>query len=120
MNEDLLDILRWNVREPIQVEGDLYSLAACNETGSRRLIEMMEEFELDSLDRLAEHIVESSRRGMLEEIRQLKPGMYRNTMRIDAVSMGGRWLERAELDRMIALASDRLDGAPPPEPAAAP
>jgi imidazolonepropionase-like amidohydrolase len=40
----------------------------------------------------------------------------RNTMRIDAVSMGGRWLERAELDRMIALASQRLDGAPPPEP----
>ena len=83
MNEDLLDIVRWNVREPIQVEGDLYSLAACNETGSRRLIEMMEEFELDSLDRLAEHIVESSRRGMLEEIRQLTPGVYRNAMRID-------------------------------------
>jgi imidazolonepropionase-like amidohydrolase len=44
----------------------------------------------------------------------------RNTMRIEGVSVGGRWLERADLDRMIATASDRLNGAPPPEPAAAP
>ena len=29
MNESLLAIVRSNVREPIQVEGDLYSLAAC-------------------------------------------------------------------------------------------
>ena len=83
MNRDLLDIVRSNVREPIQVEGDLYSLAACNETGSQRLIEMMDEFELDTLDSLAEHVVESSRRGMLEEIRRLRPGIYRNSMRID-------------------------------------
>ncbi|MBA2458709.1 MAG: amidohydrolase family protein [Gemmatimonadales bacterium] len=34
----------------------------------------------------------------------------RNTSRIEAVSMGGRWLPRPELQRMIASASDRLDG----------
>ena len=36
----------------------------------------------------------------------------RNTTRIEAVSIGGRWLDRAALDRMIALATDRLKGAP--------
>ncbi len=36
----------------------------------------------------------------------------RNTARIEAVSIGGRWLPRPELQRMIATASDRLDGAP--------
>src|SRR6266849_4792655 len=41
MNEDLLAILRANVREPLQVEGDIYALAACNDEGSRRLVEMM-------------------------------------------------------------------------------
>src|SRR5256714_1825577 len=60
MNEDLLGILRANVREPLQVEGDVYALAACNDEGSRRLVEMMEEFGLANLDRLGEHIIETA------------------------------------------------------------
>ena len=35
MNETLLEIVRANVREPVQVEGDFYSLGACNDTGGR-------------------------------------------------------------------------------------
>lgn len=34
----------------------------------------------------------------------------RNTARISAVVIGGRWLRRAELDQMIAAASERIDG----------
>ncbi|HEV2300306.1 MAG TPA: hydantoinase B/oxoprolinase family protein, partial [Stellaceae bacterium] len=56
MNEDLLRIVRANVREPLQVEGDVYALAACNDEGSRRLVEMMEEFGIANLDRLGQHI----------------------------------------------------------------
>ena len=37
----------------------------------------------------------------------------RNTARIEAVAVGGRWIPRGELDRMIATATSRLDGAPP-------
>ncbi len=83
MNESLLEILRINVREPVQVEGDLYSLAACNETGSERLLDMMAEFELETLDDLAETVIENSRQAMLEEIRALPFGTYENAMRID-------------------------------------
>jgi hypothetical protein len=36
----------------------------------------------------------------------------RNTTKIQAVVVGGRWLSRAELDRMIATASDRLEATP--------
>src|SRR6185312_1930973 len=39
MNEDLLRLVRANVREPLQVEGDIYACAACNDEGSRRLID---------------------------------------------------------------------------------
>jgi len=38
----------------------------------------------------------------------------RNTARIEGVSVGGRWLEPADLQRLIATASARLDGAPRP------
>ena len=83
MNETILEIVRANVREPVQVEGDLYSLAACNDTGVRRLAEMMREFDLVELDGLGAHMVEQSRAAMLEEIRALPRGTWHNEMRID-------------------------------------
>jgi N-methylhydantoinase B len=82
-NEDLLRIIRANVREPLQVEGDVYALAACNDEGSRRLIEMMEEFGLANLDRLGEHVIETSREATIEAISKLKPGKYRNSVTMD-------------------------------------
>jgi len=83
MNEDLLRIVRANVREPLQVEGDIYALAACNDEGSRRLVEMMREFELSHLETLSDDIVESSRQAMLDAIRRLPQGSYRNELVID-------------------------------------
>src|SRR3984893_9543885 len=83
MNEDLLRILRANVREPLQVEGDVYALAACNDEGSRRLVEMMEEFGIANLDRLGEHIIETSRQATLEAIGKLTPGKYKNSVTMD-------------------------------------
>ena len=41
VNRDLVHIVRANVREPNQVVGDFYSLAACNDVGHRRLVDMM-------------------------------------------------------------------------------
>src|SRR5438874_2523794 len=83
MNEDLLRILRANVREPLQVEGDVYALAACNDEGSRRLVEMMDEFGIANLDRLGEHIIETSRAATLEAIGKLTPGKYKNSVSMD-------------------------------------
>lgn len=83
MNESLLDIVAANGREPTQVRGDLYSLAACNEIGGRRLIAMMDEFGLDTLDELAGFVPEHSRQAMLEAIRRLRAGTYRHRMTID-------------------------------------
>jgi N-methylhydantoinase B len=83
MNEDLLRIVRANVREPLQVEGDIYALSACNDEGGRRLIEMMREFEIAHLETLGEAIFETSRAAMLEAIRALPKGEYRNRLTMD-------------------------------------
>src|SRR6266404_3825796 len=83
MNEDLLRLVRANVREPLQVEGDIYATAACNDEGSRRLIEMMDEFEIANLDRLGDTIVEASREATLGRIRALPKGTYRNSVTMD-------------------------------------
>ncbi len=49
LNETLMAIVKENTRLPVECEGDLYSLANCNEIGARRLIEMLEEFGLDDI-----------------------------------------------------------------------
>src|ERR1700720_543248 len=83
MNEDLLRLVRANVREPLQVEGDIYACAACNDEGSRRLTAMMDEFDIANLDRLGDTILDSSREATLARIRALPKGTYRNSMTID-------------------------------------
>src|SRR6476659_7811336 len=83
MNEDLLNVVRANVREPLQVEGDIYACAACNDEGSRRLVEMMNEFEIANLDRLGDSIIEASREATLAQIRALPKGTYRNSLTMD-------------------------------------
>ena len=83
VNEDLLAIVRANVREPLQVEGDLYSYMASNDAGCDRLAAMMAEFRLASLDDLADDIIGRSREATLAEIRRLAPGTYENRLRMD-------------------------------------
>jgi len=83
VDETLVEIVRVNVREPVQVIGDLYSLATCNEIGSRRLIDMMDEFSINDLEDLGHHILEKSRRASIEAIRKIDPGTYAYTMRVN-------------------------------------
>jgi N-methylhydantoinase B len=83
MNRDLLGIVSANVREPLQVEGDIYALAACNDEGGRRLVEMMREFEIAHLETLGDAIVETSREATIEAIRALPKGTFRNHLVMD-------------------------------------
>lgn len=83
MNDWLLELIRQNVREPIQVEGDIYALVACNEKGATRLFAMMAEYGLDDLEVLGAYIFSESRRGMIEAIQQLPKGTWHHAMRID-------------------------------------
>ena len=83
VNETLMAMIRANTRLPIDTEGDTYSLAACNDVGAKRLAEMMEEFGIDSLDVLAEHICARSREAVLAEIGKLPRGTWHNSMTLD-------------------------------------
>jgi len=103
VNEDLLEIVRWNVREPIQVEGDLYSLEACNRTGSERLVAMMDEFGMETIDDLADWIIDTSHRAMLDEIGKLRAGTYHNSMLIDGYE------REVDLVATMTIAADGID-----------
>ncbi|MFK7945486.1 MAG: hydantoinase B/oxoprolinase family protein [Paracoccaceae bacterium] len=83
VNFDLLKFVRANVRETDQVVGDIYALAACNETGHNRLIEMLDEFALPDLTDIAEFILTNSHRATVERIAALPRGITTNDMTID-------------------------------------
>lgn len=71
VDQTLVRIIRSNVREPDQLIGDIYALASCNETGHRRLVDMMGEFGLADLTGISDFILENSRRATLERIKAL-------------------------------------------------
>lgn len=79
----LLKLVRANVREPEQVEGDIYSLVACNDIGGRRLLTMMDEFRLKDIGALSERIIDRSRAAMLSAIREWPRGTWQCSMTTD-------------------------------------
>ncbi|WP_109466797.1 hydantoinase B/oxoprolinase family protein [Albibacillus kandeliae] len=83
VDQTLIRIVRGNVREPDQLIGDIYALASCNETGHRRLIDMMGEFGLSDLEGIAEFILDNSRRATLERIAALPRSGAEGEMVID-------------------------------------
>jgi len=82
-NETLFDFVRVGTRTPVELEGDIYSLCACNDAGAKRLVEMLDEFGMDSLDPLAAYIFDSSLKATLEEIAKLPQGTYRGQITSD-------------------------------------
>jgi N-methylhydantoinase B len=75
-NHILMQIVRANVRQPDEVIGDFYAQTACNDAGGRALLEMMEEFGLDSIDAVATEIISRSENAVRAEIRNLPTGEW--------------------------------------------
>src|SRR6516165_5608848 len=75
-NRILMQIVRTNVRQPDEVIGDFYAQTSCNETGGRALLEMMDEFDLDSIDDIAEEIIRRSEAAVRAEIARLPNGEW--------------------------------------------
>ncbi len=74
LNDQLIMIVRANVRVPDQVVGDLMAQMAATEVAERRLLTLMEEARLDDLTDLAETIQGYSETAMRSAIRELPDG----------------------------------------------
>ena len=76
LNEDVLDLIRWNVRTPEEVTGDIRSQVAANHVCGQKIIEMMEEEGLDSIDDLADEIINRTEQSMRSAIARIPDGIY--------------------------------------------
>ena len=111
MNETLMAMIRQNTRQPVESEGDVYSLAACNDIGCQRLVEMMDEFDLDDLEALGDYICDTSEKAVRDNIAKLPNGAYKNTMTIDGIG------EAIDLVATLTIHDDKItvdyDGSSP-------
>jgi N-methylhydantoinase B len=83
VDQTLLALIRGNVREPDQLVGDIYALANSNDIGHRRLIDMVQEFDLSDLSGISDFILTNSRAATLARINALPTGQASGHLRID-------------------------------------
>jgi N-methylhydantoinase B len=76
LNQQVLDMIRWNVRTPEEVTGDIRSQVAANHVCSQKVIEMLQDEGLDTLDDLADEIIERTETSMRAAIAKIPDGVY--------------------------------------------
>lgn len=82
-NEDLVSVIRRNVRVPDMVLGDLRAEMAANDLLGRRLINLMEEQGIYRLEDLAETIQGISEKAVRDAIREIPNGSYGHEIWMD-------------------------------------
>jgi len=76
-NPSVMEMIRWNVRTPDEVIGDIRSQIAANHVCAEKICQMLKENELDGLDDLADQIISRTEKSMREEIEKIPDGIYR-------------------------------------------
>lgn len=75
-NEDILAILRANVRVPELAEGDVRAQVAANAVGARLIVEFLEEYGLDDLEELSATLLGRVEAAMRARIAELPDGSF--------------------------------------------
>lgn len=101
-NEELLRIVRANVRTPFEVVGDLYAQASSNDVGGARLLEMIEEFGLEDVESLSDEVCSRSERAMREAIEGVPDGVYGHETHADGFD------ERIRLAVSVEVEGDEM------------
>ena len=76
LNESVLELIRWNVRTPEEVTGDIRSQVAANHVCAQKVIEMLEDEGLETLDDLADEIIDLTEKSMRKAISGIPNGIY--------------------------------------------
>ena len=76
LNTSVLEMIRWNVRTPEEVTGDIRSQVAANHVCAEKIVEMMTDENLDTLQDLSDEIVERTEASMRKAITDIPDGTY--------------------------------------------
>ena len=76
LNDELIDLLLYNVRVPELVRGDLTGMLAANQTMSTRLLALLDETGIDDLDTVFTSVQDLAEQAMREAIAEIPEGVY--------------------------------------------
>lgn len=76
LNYDVLDLVMENVRDPEDLKGDLMAQIASNNVGERRVIELMDRYGKETVQRYMQEIMNYSEQRMLASLRKLPRGKF--------------------------------------------
>jgi N-methylhydantoinase B len=77
LNESVLDMIRWNVRTPDEVIGDIRSQIAANHVCAEKISQMLQDNDMENLDDLADEVIGRTEKSMREAIGKTPDGIYR-------------------------------------------
>jgi len=83
VNEDLMELIRKNVRVSEMVVGDLMANVTATEVGCRKLVEFMDEYAIEDMQPLADRIISQSEAAMRRAIAGIPDGVYRNRLELE-------------------------------------
>lgn len=89
VNEDLMDVIRYNVRFSDKVVGDVKAQIAAQEVGADRFRELLDRYDLPDLDEVGEELFRRTEEGMRRSISQIPDGIYRGEVDIDDTDREG-------------------------------
>jgi len=76
LNEAIINLIRWNVRTPEELIGDIRSQVAANDVCSRKIVEMMEDMQINTLEDLANEIIDHTEQTTRAAIEKIPDGVY--------------------------------------------
>jgi N-methylhydantoinase B len=77
INKSVVEMIKWNVRTPDEVIGDIRSQIAANHVCAEKISQMLSEYRLDGLDQLADEIISRTEKSMRDAISKVQDGVYR-------------------------------------------
>lgn len=104
LDRDLREIVLANVRTPRERLGDLRAQYAANETGRKRLLELVEHYGLERFRAIVDALLDYSERRLRAALRTLKPGTYRFE---DALDGDGRSAQGIAIRVSVTIDAER-------------
>jgi N-methylhydantoinase B len=100
-NEEIMDIIRMNVRLPERAMGDLRAQIAAVKTGEKRFLEMIQKYGIDAVLGSIRAIMDQSEAVARQRVRQIPDGVYEaeSYMDDDGVAIGKRIPIRVRIEK---------------------
>jgi N-methylhydantoinase B len=113
LNKAVMEMIRWNVRTPDDVTGDIRSQIAANHVCSEKICQMLDETGLENIDDLADDIIGLTEKSMRAEIAKIPDGIYKGEGIIEQREGKGDVIIKAAVEIKKDNVIVDLDGSSP-------